>query len=109
MAFNIADLFERTVTLIAAEQQRRQRLFRDVAGVATIEGYRTARETRPDLVPMPRLLVIVDEFVELLSTPEGHAQIGRLEQQANHALTLLTALDARLAERAAGAGGAVAH
>src|SRR5690606_35665174 len=32
------------------------------------------------------------------ATGDSAGQIGRLEQQANHALTLLTALDARLAE-----------
>lgn len=73
------DLFERTVTLLTAEHERRQSIFRFEASVSTLEGYRTARERRPELIAIPRLLVIVDEFVELLKTPEGHAQIGRLE------------------------------
>ena len=48
------DLFERTLTLLAAEQERRQRLFTDVAGVATLEGYRTARSAanRPTATPL---------------------------------------------------------
>jgi len=74
------DLFERTLTLLTAEHERRQRLFTDVAGVATIEGYRTARQARPELPPVPRLLVVVDEFAELLDSPDGRAQLGRLEQ-----------------------------
>src|SRR5690606_14528955 len=73
------DLFERTITLLTAEHERRERIFLEEAGVATIEGYRTARERRPELPPIPRLLVVVDEFAELLETPEGKAQIGRLE------------------------------
>jgi S-DNA-T family DNA segregation ATPase FtsK/SpoIIIE len=76
------DLFERTLALLAAEQERRQRLFTDVAGVATLEGYRTARSERTELPPVPRLLVVVDEFGELLETPEGRAQLGRLESTA---------------------------
>jgi S-DNA-T family DNA segregation ATPase FtsK/SpoIIIE len=76
------DLFERTVTLLTAEHERRQSIFRHEAGVSTLEGYRSARERRAELIAIPRLLVIVDEFVELLKTPEGHAQIGRLESIA---------------------------
>lgn len=76
------DLFERTLALLTAEQQRRQRQFTDVAGVATLEGYRTARQARPALAALPRLLVVVDEFAELLHTPEGRAQLGRLESTA---------------------------
>ena len=76
------DLFERTLTLLSAEQQRRQRLFTDLAGVATIEGYRTARQERPELPPVPRLLVVVDEFAELVAAPDGRAQLGRLESTA---------------------------
>jgi len=72
------DLFERTITLLTAELARRERIFHE-AGVATIEGYRTARERRPALAPIPRLMVVVDEFAELLETPEGKSQIGRLE------------------------------
>ena len=76
------DLFERTITLLTAEHERRQSIFRHEAGVSTLEGYRSARERRAELIVIPRLLVIVDEFVELLKTVEGHAQIGRLESIA---------------------------
>src|SRR5690606_38928896 len=62
--------------------ERRQALFVDRAGVATIEGYRTARAARSDLPAVPRLLVVVDEFAELLASPEGRAQLGRLESTA---------------------------
>jgi S-DNA-T family DNA segregation ATPase FtsK/SpoIIIE len=73
------DNFERTINLLAAEHERRERIFEREAGVATIEGYRTARQNRPELPPIPRLLVVVDEFAELLETNEGKAQVGRLE------------------------------
>lgn len=76
------DLFERTITLLTAEHERREHMFLNEAGVATIEGYRTARDDRPELPPIPRLLVVVDEFAELLDTPEGKAQVGRLESIA---------------------------
>lgn len=72
------DRFARTVTMLTAEIERRQQLF-DAPGVSTIEGYRTAREQQPALPPIPRLLIVVDEFVELLETAEGKAEIGRLE------------------------------
>lgn len=58
--------FERTVKLLEAEIGRRRALFA-VAQSNTIEGYQTARSTRRDLPPIPRLLVVADEFAELVS------------------------------------------
>lgn len=67
-------LVDRVLTALSAELRRRQRLVR-TAGVASIDEL-------PATTPTPRLLVVVDEFSELLAT---HAdaidvlvQVGRL-------------------------------
>lgn len=46
------------------ELKRRGDLFRDL-GVQDLNGYRRVRRERPELDPMPRTLLIVDEFQEL--------------------------------------------
>ncbi len=59
--------FDRTLVLLQAELDRRQGLLSE-AQATTIEGYQAARQRPggPDL-PLPRLLVVVDEFAELKS------------------------------------------
>lgn len=71
-------LFVRTTALLNAELRRRQSRFRE-AGAANLEAYRAARSRTPALEPIPALLVIVDEFSELLATDEGKASLAGLE------------------------------
>lgn len=52
---------------INGELNRRQELLRDAGGYASHRDYEQARETGAPLQPMPSLLVIVDEFSELLT------------------------------------------
>ncbi len=70
--------FERTIKLLHAEQERRQALFGQ-AGTSNLAAYRAARATRPELGPVPLLLVIVDEFSELLAHESGREKLKRLE------------------------------
>ncbi|WP_052957006.1 type VII secretion protein EccCb [Mycolicibacter heraklionensis] len=60
-----APLVERMYDALAGEMQRRQQQLRD-AGVPGVAAYRQARTAQPQLPPLPALLVIVDEFSELL-------------------------------------------
>ncbi|MAT04031.1 MAG: hypothetical protein CL424_03185 [Acidimicrobiaceae bacterium] len=72
------DSFVRTVRLIEAEMQRRQHAFRGV-GAPNFDAYRAARRADPSLPAVPRLLVIVDEFSELLSSETGKENLSSLE------------------------------
>ena len=72
------DQFERTVSLLRAEQMRRQELL-GRAGASNVVSYRVARASRPDLPPLPRLVVVVDEFGELLASEGGRERLKELE------------------------------
>lgn len=81
-------LVDRVRDALSGEQQRRQRILRDAGNVDTVRDYqllRAAGGTGPDgqpLEPLPYLLIIVDEFGELLSGrpdfTELFVQIGRV-------------------------------
>lgn len=75
--------FERTLIMLEAEIKRREDLFASV-GTSNIEAYRVARKRESDLMPVPRLLVVVDEFSELRQTDRdgGGGYMGRLESVA---------------------------
>ncbi|GAA4229896.1 type VII secretion protein EccC [Actinomadura meridiana] len=62
-----AGLIERAYASLSGEVQRRQRLLRDAGNIASIGDYAFERTRRPELAPLPYLLVIIDEFGELLS------------------------------------------
>ena len=67
---NLADdagLTERARASIAGEVVRRQQVLRDAGSSPSITHYRELRATRPDLPPLPHLLVVIDEFGELLT------------------------------------------
>lgn len=67
---NLADdagLTERARASIAGEVVRRQQVLRDAGGSPSITHYRELRTTRPDLPPLPHLLLVIDEFGELLT------------------------------------------
>ncbi len=60
-------LVDRMRDALLGEQERRQSMLRDAGDLDDIGSYRAARERDPALAPMPHLLVIVDEFGELLA------------------------------------------
>lgn len=67
---NLADdagLTERARASIAGEVVRRQQVLRDAGSSPSITHYRELRATRPELEPLPHLLLVIDEFGELLT------------------------------------------
>ncbi len=70
--------FRRTIVLLKAESRRRQDLLSG-AGASNIDSYRLARAANPALPRLPRLLVVVDEFGELLASEGGREQLKELE------------------------------
>ncbi len=60
---------------LAGEMHRRQQLLRSAGNVANIAGYRQAQASRPDLVTLPVLLIVVDEFSELLAQQPDFAEL----------------------------------
>ncbi|GFG61216.1 ESX-4 secretion system protein EccC4 [Mycolicibacterium murale] len=67
---NLADeahLVDRMRDALEGEMHRRQQLLREAGNLAKADDYARVRQTRPDLPALPALLVIVDEFSELLS------------------------------------------
>lgn len=75
------DRFERTIRLLSAELERRQRCFQ-AANVANLDAYRIGRTGSPSLPPVPRLVVLVDEFGEMLSSDIGREHLRQLESVA---------------------------
>lgn len=78
-----AVLVERMYDAISGEMNRRQELLRAAGNFANITDYNAAREsTRPDLDPLPSLVIVVDEFSELLGQHPNFADlfvaVGRL-------------------------------
>jgi S-DNA-T family DNA segregation ATPase FtsK/SpoIIIE len=64
-------LVDRMHAALHGEQERRQRILRDAGNVDDVIAYRGLRERDPSLPPVPDLLVVIDEFGELLaSRPE---------------------------------------
>jgi S-DNA-T family DNA segregation ATPase FtsK/SpoIIIE len=82
---NLADdagLVERVHASLAGEVQRRQQVLKDAGNLAHIADHAAARATRPELEPLPHLLVLIDEFGELLTAKpefiELFLTIGRI-------------------------------
>ncbi|MBR8740985.1 type VII secretion protein EccCa [Nocardiopsis sp. MG754419] len=77
-----AALIERVHASLSGEVQRRQQMLRDAGNVPNIGDYTHKREKDPSLDPMPHLLVIIDEFGELLTARpdfiELFLSIGRI-------------------------------
>ncbi|RAY13178.1 type VII secretion protein EccC [Actinomadura craniellae] len=77
-----AGLIERVYASLAGEVQRRQQVLRDAGNIANIGDYAYQRAHRPELPPLPHLLVIIDEFGELLTARpdfiELFLSIGRI-------------------------------
>ncbi|MFD3582543.1 type VII secretion protein EccCa [Streptomyces sp. NPDC058683] len=93
-------LVDRVKDALVGEQQRRQKLLRDAGNIDNVREYqlrRAAGATGPDgrpLEPLPYLLVIVDEFGELLATRPDFidlfVQIGRVGRSLGIHLLLAT-------------------
>ncbi|MEV0427010.1 type VII secretion protein EccCa [Micromonospora sp. NPDC050495] len=82
---NLADalpLVDRMVAAINGELMRRQELLRRAGNFAGLRDYERARAAGTPLAPLPSLLLICDEFSELLSAKPDFidlfVQIGRL-------------------------------
>ena len=82
---NLADdmaLVGRAHSSLAGEVKRRQQVLKDAGNVASVADYHVLRESRPDLPLLPQLLVIIDEFGELLTAEpdfiELFLSIGRI-------------------------------
>jgi S-DNA-T family DNA segregation ATPase FtsK/SpoIIIE len=103
MITNLTDdlaLVDRVRAALEGEQQRRQRILRDAGNIDNVREYqlrRAAGQPGPDggpLEPLPYLLVIVDEFGELLSARpdfiELFVQIGRVGRSLGMHLLLAT-------------------
>ncbi|MFB8281066.1 type VII secretion protein EccCa [Nocardia colli] len=77
-----ADLVTRMEDVIQGEIARRQRILRDAGNFASVVDYERAREQGADLAPLPTLLIILDEFAELLEQYPSFSKlfvaIGRL-------------------------------
>lgn len=77
-----ADLVTRMEDVINGEMARRQRILRDAGNLASVADYERAREQGAQLEPLPTLLIILDEFAELLEQHPGFSKlfvaIGRL-------------------------------
>jgi DNA segregation ATPase FtsK/SpoIIIE, S-DNA-T family len=86
MITNLSDdlgLVDRMRDALVGEQRRRQELLAAAGNLANVREYRVLRDRRrPDLEPLPNLLVVIDEFSELLSQKpefiEVFVAIGRL-------------------------------
>jgi S-DNA-T family DNA segregation ATPase FtsK/SpoIIIE len=77
-------LVDRMRDALIGEQERRQTILREAGNVDDIVAYQARRAVDPSLAPLPDLLVIVDEFAELLTArPEfidlfvGLGRVGR--------------------------------
>ncbi|HUY77217.1 MAG TPA: type VII secretion protein EccCa [Ktedonobacterales bacterium] len=77
-------LVDRMAASISGEQERRQRMLREAGNLDNVRQYQAKRRAAPEIEPMPYLMIIVDEFAELLSNrPEfielftGIGRVGR--------------------------------
>nr|WP_233149784.1 type VII secretion protein EccCa [Kineosporia sp. A_224] len=82
---NLADdltLVDRMQDALHGELVRRQEVLRDAGNIASVRDYERAREAGRELEPLPTLMVIIDEFSELLTSKpefiELFVMIGRL-------------------------------
>ena len=94
---NLADeahLVDRMAEALTGEINRRQQILREAGNLAGIADYRRARAGGAALPPLPTLLLIIDEFSELLAQhpefAEVFAAIGRLGRSLGMHLLLAT-------------------
>ncbi|MFC6469761.1 type VII secretion protein EccCa [Gordonia humi] len=76
------EMVDRMADALSGELHRRQELLRAAGNFANVTDYERARAAGADLKPLPALLVVVDEFSELLAQKPDFADlfvaIGRL-------------------------------
>lgn len=60
-------LVDRVYFSLLGEQQRRQNLLHDAGNLDNIKQYQAVWQANPEMEPMPHLVVIVDEFAELMA------------------------------------------
>ncbi|PWV47218.1 S-DNA-T family DNA segregation ATPase FtsK/SpoIIIE [Nocardiopsis sp. L17-MgMaSL7] len=94
---NLADddgLVERFREAMFGELNRRQQVLKDAGNLPNLHAYEGARARRPGLEPLPHLLVIIDEFSELLTAHPDFAElfvaIGRIGRSIGVHLLLAT-------------------
>lgn len=77
-----AVLVERMYDAISGEMNRRQEQLRHAGSFANVDDYNAAAATREDLEPMPALVIVLDEFSEMLGQHPDFADlfvaVGRL-------------------------------
>ena len=85
---------DRMRAALFGEQERRQRLLRTWGNLDNIRQYQQQRLQRPEMEPMPYLMIIVDEFAELLTQRpdflELFVAIGRVGRSLGMHMLLAT-------------------
>ncbi|MFW6725083.1 type VII secretion protein EccCa [Streptomyces sp. MAR4 CNY-716] len=75
-------LVDRMREALSGEMNRRQEVLRGAGNLVSVRDYEKARQRGADLLPLPSLFIVVDEFSELLAQKPDFAdlfvQIGRL-------------------------------
>lgn len=81
---NDPQLINRMYASLLGEQQRRQNMLSRAGNLSNIRQYQAKWRNNPDMEPMPYLLIIVDEFAQLIATYEDFlalfvkfGQVGR--------------------------------
>jgi S-DNA-T family DNA segregation ATPase FtsK/SpoIIIE len=94
---NLADddsLVNRFREATFGELVRRQQLLKEAGNLPNLHAYEAARESDPGLEPLPHLLIIIDEFSELLTAHPDFAElfvaIGRIGRSIGVHLLLAT-------------------
>jgi DNA segregation ATPase FtsK/SpoIIIE, S-DNA-T family len=94
---NLADdlgLVDRFAEALYGEMSRRQQLLKDAGNLPNVHAYAKLRQQNPDLEPLPHLLVIIDEFSELLTAKPDFSDlfvaVGRIGRSIGVHLLLAT-------------------
>ncbi len=97
MITNLADdltLVDRMRDALYGEMQRRQEILKAAGNLPNVTAYQTLRDEGQPLEPLPELLVIVDEFSELLAAKPDFAElfvaVGRIGRSIGVHLLLAT-------------------
>lgn len=87
-------LVDRMRDALFGELRRRQELLKEAGNLPNVAAYQTRREQGAALAPLPHLLVVIDEFSELLSARPDFAElfvtIGRIGRSIGVHLLLAT-------------------